>query len=411
MRKLIVVVLGCALALTGCTGDSAADAEFRVAVPEALFDAPLGVTLTGLPPGDDVTIRATTTDQDGEAWSSTGVFRADKEGRVDPAAQAPVSGDYTGAHSTGLLWSMSSENPTAFMEPTGNQPVRLTATVDGQPVAEASIERVHHGPGVIEHGVDEGFTGSYFSVDGAESPRPAVLAFGGSEGGSWAGVRTARALAAKGIPALGIGYFGEPGRPENLERIPLEYFAGALRWLAGQPGVDPKRLYVIGASRGSEAALMLGVHFPELVHGVVAASPSAVLNPGFPDETRTAWTLRGKPLPHITPAEYGFITPPKTPAAIIPVERIADPVLLLCGDADRFWGACAAAGAIAVRRGDRPTTEVRQPDAGHLVGDPVPNHPAAKDINWAEVGGSAQADALGRLGAWPQLLKFLGARP
>ncbi|MCO8272164.1 acyl-CoA thioesterase/BAAT N-terminal domain-containing protein [Actinoplanes sp. TRM 88003] len=406
MRRLIVVVLGCALALTGCSGDPGADAEFHVAAPAALFDAPLGVTLTGLPPGGDVTVRATTTDQNGQAWAATAVFRADQDGRVDPAAQAPLSGDYTGVHDTGLLWSMISPEPSAFEAPAGGEPVRLTATADGRTVAESSVTRTEDAPGVVEKSVDEGFTGTYFAPGGDHSPGPAVLTFGGSEGGASAGVRNARALAAKGIPALGIGYFDVPEGPKALRSVPLEYFAGALRWLAGQPGVDPKRLYVIGASRGSEAALLLGVHYPDLVHGVVAASPSAVLYPGLPDENQAAWSFGGRPLPHIKPSEYGFVTPAETPAAIIPVERIRGPVLLLCGEADRLWPSCTAAGAIATRRGDRPTTEVREPDAGHFIGNPVPNHPSRPD---AQAGGGTQADALGRLDAWPKLLKFLGA--
>src|ERR1039458_4212970 len=67
-------------------------------------------------------------------------------------------------------------------------------------------------------------------------------------------------------PALGVAYSAEPGLPQTLSRIPLEYFAGALRWLARQPGVDPARIAVLGVSRGSEAAQLPGVYYPNLVH-------------------------------------------------------------------------------------------------------------------------------------------------
>jgi pimeloyl-ACP methyl ester carboxylesterase len=100
----------------------------------------------------------------------------------------------------------------------------------------------------------------------------------------------AAVLASRGHPALAVAYFGLPGLPATLTRIPLEYFATALRWLARQPGVNSDRIIVVGTSRGSEAAQLLGVHYPDLVHSVVALSPSSVANP---DPARTSRHGRG----------------------------------------------------------------------------------------------------------------------
>ncbi|MEV4342963.1 acyl-CoA thioesterase/bile acid-CoA:amino acid N-acyltransferase family protein [Actinoplanes sp. NPDC049596] len=403
MRRMIVAVAAVLLGSAGCTSGSSP--EFHVAVASALFDAPLGVTLTGLPAHHEVVIRATAGDKAGTQWSSAATFESSDDGAVDPAIQAPLSGSYSGVHDTGLLWSMTSPGKSSLSPPESGTTVRLAAIVDGDQVASTRLRRLESGPGVTSQEVAADFTGTYFAPAGDGARRPAVLAFGGSEGGAGGGIASARALAAKGIPALGIGYFDVPGRPAHLERIPLEYFATALRWLARQPGVDPARLYVYGISRGSEAALLLGVNFPGLVHGVVAASPSSVVNPGLPDTTQPAWTLHGRPLPFVERSEFGFVTPPRTPSAVIPVERIRGPVFLLCGDSDRLWPSCTYAGAIGARRGELPYTEVREPDAGHFIGDPVPNQATAPG---AEVGGTQQADAVGRLDAWPKLLGFLG---
>jgi uncharacterized protein len=76
----------------------------------------------------------------------------------------------------------------------------------------------------------------------------AVLVLGGSEGGL--PVRLPEALASRGHPTLAVAYFGLAGLPRTLANIPLEYFVTSLRWLARQPGVDPKRIVVVGASRG-----------------------------------------------------------------------------------------------------------------------------------------------------------------
>lgn len=86
--------------------------------------------------------------------------------------------------------------------------------------------------------------------------------------------------------------------PSELSDIPLEYFAGALRWLARQPEVIAKQIYVSGVSRGSEAALLLGVHYPDLVHGVIASSPSDLSFGSYPAPGSAAWTYHGKPVPY-----------------------------------------------------------------------------------------------------------------
>ena len=105
-------------------------------------------------------------------------------------------------------------------------------------------------------------------------------------------------LAGQGYDVLGVAYFGLPGLPSTLADIPLEYFARALRWLARQPGVDPAKIAVLGVSRGSEAAQLLGVHYPGLVHAVIASVPTTPRSAPDPGCRTAAWTLGGKPLPY-----------------------------------------------------------------------------------------------------------------
>jgi hypothetical protein len=80
-----------------------------------------------------------------------------------------------------------------------------------------------------------GFYGQFWKPAAGTAPRPAVLVFGGSEGGLDDQMFGA-ALASAGYPTLDIAYFGEPGLPSTLKDIPLEYFARALRWLARYAG-------------------------------------------------------------------------------------------------------------------------------------------------------------------------------
>ena len=110
-------------------------------------------------------------------------------------------------------------------------------------------------------------------------------------------------FASRGYPTLDVAYFDAPGLPAELKDIPLEYFAKALRWLARQPGVDPARIWVMGISYGSEAALLLGVHYPHLVHGVAALVPNDLASCAAYVCNGPAWTFGGRPVPYAPGAE------------------------------------------------------------------------------------------------------------
>lgn len=409
MRRWVAVVSAVVLLLAGCTGHGAAPVRFDLGGGSALFDAPLGVSINGLPAGGRVTVTASAQDGASHTWTSHATYPVDRSGTVDLATTAPTDGTYSGVSDAGLLWSMTAPGTSFFDARDDAMTVHLTASVNGRGVATANLTRQLRPGTVVARPTSvarEGFYGVLFTPPDNGARRPALLAFGGSEGTAIGGIEIARAVAAKGYPALGIGYFKGPGLPDSLANIPLEYFATALRWLAKQPGVDRNRIDVYGWSRGSEAALLLGAHFPELVFGVVATSPSSVVNPGYPEATRPAWTLHGRPVPGVSLSDYGEPRPADNPAAVIPVDRITGPVLLVCGDQDELWPGCPYAAAISDRLGPHPHTTLREPGAGHYVGFLLPDVPCTPT---AQSGGGLQADALGRLDGWKALLAFLSA--
>lgn len=248
----------------------------------------------------------------------------------------------------------------------------------------------------------DGLVGRYASMpSGAQ--RPAVLSLGGSEGGLASGELTTL-LASRGYPTLELAYFRQPGLPQALREIPLEYLESGLRWLARQPGVDPERLVVLGRSRGAELALLLGSRYAELVYGVAAYAPSSVVNPAL-DGIAPAWTHAGRPIPHVTREEYGHAKPLLTPEAIIPVERIRGPIFVVAGVADGVWPAPSYAAAIADRlraAGKRDFSSLIYPAAGHAVVATVPYVPSP-----TEVPGGTVADARARTDSWFKLLNFL----
>jgi dienelactone hydrolase len=110
---------------------------------------------------------------------------------------------------------------------------------------------------------------------------------------------------------LSVGYFKLPGLPQQLSRIPLEYFGRALAWLAHQPQVDRKHIAILGVSRGSEAALLSGAYFPRLVSAVIAMVPSDVALCSIPGCRGPAWTFHGHPVPY-TRGNSTILSPPTT---------------------------------------------------------------------------------------------------
>jgi dienelactone hydrolase len=417
-----VLVVACAACLAACTAAPAAGRHVTIGVApaESQADQPVGIKVSGLPPRDVVSLRLRTTDAEGVTWSSSATFRASQAGVVDPAASAAVAGTYTGVSAMGLFWSMQPQGRPpggAYLWPgTSSVPFQLSVTVNGAEKASARLSRrLSERPISVtpERVGTSGFYGEFVSP-AAAARRPAVLIIGGSQGGL-ASTLLAALLAAHGYPALAIAYFKEPGLPSSPSGIPLEYLARALRWLRGRPQVDPGHVFTLGISFGSEAALLLGAHYPGLVNGVIASDPSGVVTSPCTGCSFAAWTLHGRPLPYTTQLDNP--DPAGDPAAVIPVQRIRGPVFLDCGGADRVWASCGYARAIMARlaahRDAYRHILASYPAAGHGVGYLVPYQPVWAERTSPQDAGAATGanpDATAQL--WPRLLQFLaGSAP
>lgn len=409
---------------TACTSSQRSVSDGGVVITaspaRALLDRPVHVTVSGLDPGQRATVSAIAEDADGIPWRSSATFAAAADGVVDFSG-APLAGSsYRGAEPMGLFDHLRPRRPpssSVFLAPRAGYDVRLVASVDGHAVAHATVRRLTAtsvGVRMRHLTVDRaGVDANLYRPGHVDGDVPAVLLFGGSEGGL-SETFDAEMLAAHGYPTMALAYFAGPGLPPTLDRIPLEYFVHALRLLDRQRGVDPRRVVVLGASRGSEAALMLGADYPRLVDGVVAAVPSSVANPSFPGGRHAAWTIAGHPVPTVPHDELDIPHPTDHRAAIIPVERIRGPVLLVCGGHDLVWRSCPYENAIARRlrahHHRAPVVALHYPAAGHLVGQMFPyvsRVPGPAQFDGHETGGTSTADAVGGSDAWQHLLALL----
>ena len=253
---------------------------------------------------------------------------------------------------------------------------------------------------------DDGFVGTYVRPAQVTAPAPAVVFLGGTGGGDPR--ESAELFAARGIPALSVAYFGAPGLPPSLSDIALEYFDRPLAWLRSQPEVDPGRVWIAGVSAGSEAAELVAAARPGLVHGALAIAPSSVSHCSFAVGCPTpAWLAHQRPV--AATGQFDITTPTDNPRAVIKVEQIAGPVLLVCGEADLVWESCRYADAIVQRRRDhhpaRSTTLLSYPSAGHGLILLAPFVPRAVPPPQARMYGAtplANDEALAD--AWPKIL-------
>jgi len=273
-----------------------------------------------------------------------------------------------------------------------------------------------------------GLIGNYFPAEG-EGLHAGILLLGGSEGGLGRGsVHTALALQREGFSVFQLAYFGAPGTPDSLERIPLEVFDRGLDWLGAQPGVDRDRLALLGASKGAEAVLLVGTRRPD-VRAVVAGMPTSVAWNGIDwsqggQSEHSSWTVEGRDVPTMpftswnqaegTISVYRAVEDPTQSAAAeraaIPIERARADIMLVCGEAETMWPACPMSRTLQARaaeRGGPPVHLLAYADAGHLVfGPPVPPDNAFYP-RLAMLGGTVEGNAAARADSWPRVLAFL----
>lgn len=377
-------------AVVGCGGHDGGGRHVSLSVTAAsgFADAPLRVEVRGLRPGSSATLRAAWTAFDGERWTSNVPLRASADGTLA----------LRGLDGMRFLWDMHparrrSARGDAFAPPaSGASTVALSVVVAGKTVARARLSRRVTPPSVRVRKLTirrDGVVGVLFTPS-VRARRPAALVFGGSEGRN-AMIDAAGLLAAHGYPTLSLAYFREPGLPSQLVRVPLEYFARAVRVLRRTPGVDPARVAAMGLSRGGEAALLVASSFPSLIHGAIALVPSARVNHAL--SGGAAWTLRGRALHALQP---------------IAVQRIRGPVLAVGAGDDLVWDSPGAVSSIEQRLVDHRFRFAHQaltyPQAGHWVGTATPYLPAP--TNQTSFGGSARADAAAKADLWQHILRF-----
>lgn len=450
------ILLVIAFAIIGVSAH--AQPAISVTPPEVLEGGPVHIVVTGLKPGQAVTLRASQRlpgyPIGEQTFRGSASFVADASGVVDLRSSQPLAGSsYDRPDPAGLFWSMAPDRRKG-VPPAESERTRA----DGSPFGDVIIE-VERADAVVARGVarirpatsgvtareirEPGVT-AIFARDRSPARQPAIIVLGGSEGGLFTARWAAPILASHGYSVLGLGYFqgDEPALsslPVSLENIPLETLSRARDWLARQPGVDPARIAIIGVSKGAELSLVASATFP-WVTAVGAFAPSHVVWEGVPpaDADRaggSSWTLDGRPLPYVRwswPAmRRGDLVRAATgssrltevhleslaefaddvEAARIPIERSRAAIFIAAGTDDGMWPSAFSAEQLRRRLALRDAalaTVFEVHPTGHLIlGSGWGPTTEFQRSSGRLQGGNARLDSEAQRIVWPAFLRFL----
>jgi len=281
----------------------------------------------------------------------------------------------------------------------------------------------------------DGFQANYF-VKKTEEKKVAIILIGGGQWGDY----WAQDFANKGFIGLSLPYTRREGLPQLPEEINLEYFESALIWLQNQSEVQAEKIILMGASRNAELALLIASVFPDHVNGVIAFAPSSVswsnrVLPYNSNELKASWRYQGRDIPYIPmdkitgnetskieTLEYwerGLAKIEELTHAMIPVEKIKGPILLLSGEDDKVWPSSFMADMIEQRIKENnfkySFQNIKYENAGHLIS----SHPDinsgfrtgqlnidGKDYEF-EFGGTNDGDQKAKLNARKRLYEFI----
>lgn len=234
---------------------------------------------------------------------------------------------------------------------------------------------------------ENGFQANYFANENTENKAAVILVGGGQWGHYWG-----EQLANNGFVGLSLPYTGKEGLPKLPEEIPLEYFERAIKWLSKQAEVNPEKIVVMGASRNAELALVIASTFPEFISGVIAYAPGSVswsntVLPYNSDLIKPSWTYKENDVPYVPMEKIsgsdsniintlvywneGLNKIDYVDKAIIKVEKINGPILLLSGKDDKVWPSTLMANMLEERIKENNFKyyfeNIQYEEAGHLI--------------------------------------------
>ena len=224
----------------------------------------------------------------------------------------------------------------------------------------------------------DGFFGELFIPEKDKYPKKALICFSGSDGGIELSRMLAKVFQSHGLTTLALAYVLEEGLPKTFSKVPIDGLEAAAKRLHD---MEYEKVGLWGISKGAELALAAGSLLPGLVNAVIAVAPMNTVCQGFKKDKGisfvegSSWSFHGQEIPYST---YGMKKFPlghilhksiqirdvtmydlylplvqnPNPDAVIRVEKITGPILLISSKMDNMWPSELAAKQIIKRLQD-----------------------------------------------------------
>ncbi|XP_068110311.1 acyl-coenzyme A thioesterase 1-like [Hyperolius riggenbachi] len=400
--------------------------QLRVSPGRCLYDESLRLQVSGLSPGQHVTLRTELTDEGGELFSSLGRYQAGSSGELD-LSQSPAleGGSFTGIEPEGPLWAMEPRDPLRrLLKKDVLCPFQLRFSLHQEPsgalLASAAQERGFMGEGVTRLPVRKGrVRGSLFLPPGPE-PFPGVIEVQGTGGGLLD--YKASLLASKGFATLALAYYNFEDLPKKMKDLRLEYFEEAVNYMLQHPKVKGPGIGLLGHSKGAElvlsmASFLKGITATAVVNGSIANVVSALhykditLLPVGYDSSKLTF-----PVPGIADIRDVYLNPLEEPnrQSLIPIGNADCKFLFIVGEDDRNWNStfyAQAACKLLEEQGKEKPEVVYYAKAGHYIEPPYfplckasMNKAAGFPVIW---GGEPKAHSVAQVDSWQKIQAFL----
>jgi esterase/lipase len=271
-----------------------------------LYGTPFSIHITGLSPGETVTLSALSEDASGSEWTTSSGLTATSSGKITLEFDDPPKINPQGTDLYGYLSSMrpaDNSNRNYHYDRENGIKIRFTATNSAGQSTSSELVRYYSNPEaeLLCDTLDvNGLKGFLYYPDGENRSYPGIILLSGANGGleKW----LARIIASHGYAVLALAYFNYQDLPENLVEIPLEYFERAIEWMKTNDHVTKDRIGLVGGSKGGELVLLLGSKY-DLFRVIVAWMPAAHVWQAISLSPQSSWSFNGQGLPYVP---YGY---------------------------------------------------------------------------------------------------------
>ena len=407
---------------------------------EVLMGTFVTINLDNLPQNDTITVHAYRRNWQGLLYSFA-CFKTDSDGQIRLNNDKPVLATYSGVDSLGIFWSMT--KPTYKKEELpfevnnlASNTIYFRVEAGGKIIAKNELRLIVQTPDIsCEEIRNKDLVANFYYPEDKQNV-PLIIMLGGAEGGLDGVDDYAKIISSHGYAVLAIAYFGMENLPKSLERIPVEYFFNAIDRAKEKQFIDTSKIVILGGSKGGEAALLIASMRRD-VKGVIAVAPCNVVWQGIPNGfpgMKSSWALNGKELPFLKCSySFSFIRKflgnsiqvemtelfqtiytedkSKIEPAIIKVEKINGPILLVAGKEDKRLPSYSMCQMIEKRldglKFEHQVVCLYYDNAGHSVCSPELMPTIDYKYQKLALGGNDSANAAAQIDSWNKMIGFL----